>query len=810
MVQEDDAVLRERLAALGLEQKVRLLTGADFWSLHAEPAIGLRRLVVSDGPAGVRGERWDERDPSANVPSPTALAATWDEARVERLGRLLAAEGRRKGVDVLLAPTVNLHRTPLRRPPLRVLQRGPAAHRADRRRLRARAAGRRASAPRSSTSWPTTPRPSASRSTRASASARCASCTSRRSRRSSRDAAPWAVMAAYNGVNGPTMTEYAAAARDRCKDEWGFDGRRHVRLVRRPLDRGGGQRRAGPRDARADRPVGRRPGRRGARRARSTRRRSTTRSCGILRLAARVGALEGVAPAAPRRPPWTDDEVAAELRATRGGRLRARAQRRLAAAARPRRAAPRRRARPERRGRAHAGRRQRDRLPAVHRLAARRPARRAAAAPRSRTRPACRRATRAPPVPRELLGRAGARCASSPPTARCSAPSSAPAARSPGWARSPRASRSMRRGHRGPRDAARRPRPASTWSAARAPGRFALALDGAPALRRRARRCRRTPTSARRSCPAAARRPVALAAGEALDVVLRRDAGDPSAASIFQLNVEPPPGADDDGARARRRAGARGRRRDRRRRHDAGGRERGLRPHLAGAARPPGRARPARRRGQPAHGRRRQRGRAGAAAVGRTRCPAVLLAWFPGQEVGQRARRRAARRGRARRPAADHLAGVRGRACRRRDARRRRRSLRRGPGHRLPRRRPRRPLLPFGHGLGYTTWEYLGDGAATPRPRARAQHRRARRAARSCRSTRRARTARSSARRAGSPASRRSRPTPGEEVVVDVAARAARVRSTGTAAGQTEPGTFVLEAGRSGADLRLSARLTTG
>ena len=67
---------------------------------------------MSDGPAGVRGERWDEREPSANVPSPTALAATWDEARIERLGRLLAFECRRKGVDILLAPTVNLHRSP--------------------------------------------------------------------------------------------------------------------------------------------------------------------------------------------------------------------------------------------------------------------------------------------------------------------------------------------------------------------------------------------------------------------------------------------------------------------------------------------------------------------------------------------------------------------------------------------------------------------------------------------------------------------------------------------------------------------------
>ena len=48
-----EEVLRERVDALSLAQKVRLLTGADFWALHAESAIGLRRLVTSDGPAGV-------------------------------------------------------------------------------------------------------------------------------------------------------------------------------------------------------------------------------------------------------------------------------------------------------------------------------------------------------------------------------------------------------------------------------------------------------------------------------------------------------------------------------------------------------------------------------------------------------------------------------------------------------------------------------------------------------------------------------------------------------------------------------------
>ncbi|CAL9653318.1 glycoside hydrolase family 3 C-terminal domain-containing protein [Streptomyces sp. enrichment culture] len=90
-----------------------LLSGATTWRTRAEPAVGLRELVMSDGPAGVRGEAWDERNTSVLLPSASALAATWDEALVERLGGLLAAEARRKGVDVLLAPTLNLHRSPL-------------------------------------------------------------------------------------------------------------------------------------------------------------------------------------------------------------------------------------------------------------------------------------------------------------------------------------------------------------------------------------------------------------------------------------------------------------------------------------------------------------------------------------------------------------------------------------------------------------------------------------------------------------------------------------------------------------------------
>ncbi|WP_420031722.1 glycoside hydrolase family 3 C-terminal domain-containing protein [Streptomyces sp. cg28] len=109
---EDDE-LNRLVDKLTLAQKVELLTGATTWRTAAQPAVALREMVMSDGPTGVRGESWDERRTSALLPSATALAATWDEDLVERLGALLAQEARTKGVHVVLGPTLNLHRSPL-------------------------------------------------------------------------------------------------------------------------------------------------------------------------------------------------------------------------------------------------------------------------------------------------------------------------------------------------------------------------------------------------------------------------------------------------------------------------------------------------------------------------------------------------------------------------------------------------------------------------------------------------------------------------------------------------------------------------
>jgi beta-glucosidase len=306
-----EATLRERLASLSLEEKVRLLTGADFWSLYPEPAVGLRRLVVSDGPAGVRGERWDERDPSANVPSPTALAASWDEARVERIGRLLAAEARGKGVDVLLAPTVNLHRSPyggrhfecFSEDPLLTARVGAAYVRG----LQTGGVGacvKHFVANDSETDRLTVDARVDERALRERYLAAFEPIV--------REAGVWAVMAAYNSVNGTTATEHPML-REVLKDEWGFDGVvmsdwYAARSTEPAANAGLDLVMPGPTGPWGDQLVA------AVRDGRVPEAAVDDKVLRLLRLAARVGALDGIDPAVPPAAPWPEAAVAAELR----------------------------------------------------------------------------------------------------------------------------------------------------------------------------------------------------------------------------------------------------------------------------------------------------------------------------------------------------------------------------------------------------------------------------------------------------------------------------------------------------------------
>jgi beta-glucosidase len=201
---------------MDLEAKVTLLSGKDMWSLPSG-------IVMSDGPVGVRGTQWTSDDPSIALPSPSALAATWDVELARQVGRLIGQEARRKGVHVVLAPTVNLHRSPLAGRHFEAYSEDPlltgrigAAYVAG---VQERGVGTTVKhfvANDFETERFTVDVRVSERALRELYLAPFETIV--------REGGAWGVMSAYNRVNGVSMTENARLQREILKGEWGFDG----------------------------------------------------------------------------------------------------------------------------------------------------------------------------------------------------------------------------------------------------------------------------------------------------------------------------------------------------------------------------------------------------------------------------------------------------------------------------------------------------------------------------------------------------------------------------------------------------------
>lgn len=100
------------LSALTLEEKVALLSGEDFWSVPAIERLGIGKLRVTDGPNGARGGgSLIGGVKSASFPVGIAIGATWNVELAEQIGAALADEVKSKNAHMLLAPTVNMHRS---------------------------------------------------------------------------------------------------------------------------------------------------------------------------------------------------------------------------------------------------------------------------------------------------------------------------------------------------------------------------------------------------------------------------------------------------------------------------------------------------------------------------------------------------------------------------------------------------------------------------------------------------------------------------------------------------------------------------
>lgn len=115
-----DSLMRE----LTLEEKISLLVGENTGRVKGSAGmtrpverLGIPAIVMADGPAGLRISPTRKDDDNTyyctQFPVGTLLAATWDVKQVEKATAAIGNEVLEYGVDVLLAPGMNIHRNPL-------------------------------------------------------------------------------------------------------------------------------------------------------------------------------------------------------------------------------------------------------------------------------------------------------------------------------------------------------------------------------------------------------------------------------------------------------------------------------------------------------------------------------------------------------------------------------------------------------------------------------------------------------------------------------------------------------------------------
>jgi beta-glucosidase len=116
-----DATINQLLKKLTLEEKVGMLHGNSMFATGGVPRLGIPELKMADGPLGVREEisrdSWASagwtNDFATYYPASGAVAATWNKKLAFLFGNSVGQELRARGKDMLLAPAINIVRTPL-------------------------------------------------------------------------------------------------------------------------------------------------------------------------------------------------------------------------------------------------------------------------------------------------------------------------------------------------------------------------------------------------------------------------------------------------------------------------------------------------------------------------------------------------------------------------------------------------------------------------------------------------------------------------------------------------------------------------
>jgi beta-glucosidase len=219
-----EARIDRLLQAMTLEEQVALLAGESFWLTVPIERLKIPAIKVSDGPNGARGGgALVGGVRAACFPVGIALAASWNTALVAEIGQALAEEALSKGARVLLAPTVNIHRSTLNGRNFECYSEDPY--------LSAQLAVAYINGLQSRGVGATVKHYVGNESEfqRMTISSEIDERTLREIylppfEAAVKDAQAWAVMAAYNRVNGISASEHRALLTDLLKNEWSFDG----------------------------------------------------------------------------------------------------------------------------------------------------------------------------------------------------------------------------------------------------------------------------------------------------------------------------------------------------------------------------------------------------------------------------------------------------------------------------------------------------------------------------------------------------------------------------------------------------------
>ncbi len=108
------------ISKMTLEEKIYMLHENTSFSSGGCRRLGIPGLMMSDGPHGVRyefifsgEEKYFTNDFTTYLPVSIALASTWNPQMAELFGKVLGSEARARGKDIILAPGININRTPL-------------------------------------------------------------------------------------------------------------------------------------------------------------------------------------------------------------------------------------------------------------------------------------------------------------------------------------------------------------------------------------------------------------------------------------------------------------------------------------------------------------------------------------------------------------------------------------------------------------------------------------------------------------------------------------------------------------------------